>query len=354
MSIKFNSLLSKGVLFLGLFALVGFLIGSSGKQAMASEMESTVGIEFTGEVTKIKLPDTASGDKIAVEVPNTNSSTGGNHLPQTGESQSLHQWFLLGILMVGMALYHLTIIRKRNNKTVNAAKFSLCGLLLLLLLFPGKVEAIDGGQIKTEGDIGFQKNTDITLPVDPLNPDKPLEPFKPPTAGPLSLNYVSDIQFGSYDLADSETIFYASLDTVQYADSSKQSFKRPNFVELTDNRGLNTGWRLTVKQNGQLKNANGAELNGAKLAFNNSTIVSLDEVTAVPTGFTKDAVIVSDNQNVLVMAAENGTGMGSWSVNFGQDDIEGESSISLTVPKNSVKEKGHYTTSLTWTLSDSI
>lgn len=353
MSIKFNSLLSKGVLFLGLLALVGFLSGSAGKQAMASEMESTVGIEFTGEGTKIKLPDTG-GDKIDVEVPNSGTSTGDNYLPQTGESKSYYQWFLFGLLMVVIALYRLIKSRKMNIKNLNATKFSLFGLLLLLLLSPRQVEAVDGGQMKTEGDVGFRKNTDITPPVDPLNPDKPLEPFKPPTAGPLSLNYVSDIQFGSYDLADSETIFYASLDTIKYADSSKQRFKRPNFVELTDNRGLNTGWRLTVKQNGQLKNADGAELNGAKLAFNNTSIVSLDEITATPTGFTKDAVLLNDNQNVLVMAAKNGTGMGSWSVNFGQDDTEGERSISLTVPKDSVKEKGHYTTSLTWTLSDSI
>lgn len=344
MSIKFNSLLSKGLLFIGVFSFVVVLMGSFEKQVIASEMESTVGIEFTGEGSS-KLPDT-DGE----EVTNEARDDEGQYLPQTGESKVKFQGLFIGIWAVGFAMCILSLNKLKKSKF----RILFVSLLVGLLVSINTVDAADGGQIISKSDIGFEENTDITNPVDPINPDKPLKPVKPPTPGPLSLNYVSDIQFGSYDLADLETIFYASLDTIEYADSSEKDLKRPNFVELTDNRGLNTGWKLTVKQNGALRNTKGTELTGAQLAFKNTSVHSLDEISAVPTGFSKDIVTLSDSQNVLVLAAEQGTGMGSWSIQFGQDTNEGKKSVLLTVPKGSVKENGYYSTSLTWTLSDSI
>lgn len=216
------------------------------------------------------------------------------------------------------------------------------------------VEAAEVGATNSNADAGFIENTDITNPVDPTDPTRPIKPTKPPTPGPLSLNYVSDIQFGSHDSATEETNFYALLDKVTYEDGEGQQEERPNFVEVTDRRGANSGWRLTVRQNEQLKNENGTVLSDAHITMKNTTMKTLDDADFPPANVSKSEFILQDNQESLVVAAEKGTGMGSWSINFGSTNEEGKSSIALSVPNSGIKESGIYTTSLTWTLSDSI
>ncbi|MGX7417567.1 WxL domain-containing protein [Carnobacterium gallinarum] len=237
------------------------------------------------------------------------------------------------------------------KKLINMTALASLGLLLTS---PPIVIAAEGGTIDNDADLGFIENTDSTNPVDPSDPSKPIKPTKPPTPGPLALNYASDIVFGSHDLSEEEVTFYALLDKATLDDGTDEQIERPNFIEMTDNRGTNSGWRLTVKQNGKLKNANGTELIGAFISLQNTEIVTLDEVNSAPTGIKKESIPISDSHEALVVNAEKGTGMGSWSVNFGSDATEGKSSISLFVPKDTPKEKGIYTTSLTWTLSDSI
>ena len=54
------------------------------------------------------------------------------------------------------------------------------------------------------------------------------------------------------------------LDTVKAKDGNKEV---PNFVQVTDNRGTNAGWKLSVTQNDQFKTADGKELTGATLTL---------------------------------------------------------------------------------------
>lgn len=208
---------------------------------------------------------------------------------------------------------------------------------------------------QSDANAGFQLSDDPTNPVDPKEPNKPIQPVHPPTNGPLSLNYVSDIQFGTHKRSDSKQVFYALLDQVEYLDGSGTN-KRANFIELTDNRGSNAGWNLTVKQNGQLQNQAGEFLEGAVISFQNVTPISLDGIGKQPTAIPSGEISLNPTgaDNSLILTAQKGTGIGSWSIAFGEDEEVGMESILVTIPEKAPKKDGKYSTTLTWTLGDSL
>ncbi|MFH4233977.1 WxL domain-containing protein, partial [Acinetobacter baumannii] len=72
----------------------------------------------------------------------------------------------------------------------------------------------------------------------------------------------------------------------------------PNYVQVTDNRGTNAGWKLTVTQNEQFKTTSNQELTGAALTLKNGILnsasgsdapESLQNITLTP-GVASDVV----------------------------------------------------------------
>ena len=56
-----------------------------------------------------------------------------------------------------------------------------------------------------------------------------------------------------------------------------QNKKDQIFVQVTDNRGTESGWTLHVKQNGQFKTGKDQELKAAQIRLTNGTIVTPSE-----------------------------------------------------------------------------
>ncbi len=54
----------------------------------------------------------------------------------------------------------------------------------------------------------------------------------------------------------------------KYKDNAGADQEGPNFVQVSDNRGTETGWTLKVKQNGQFKTEVNQEL-AAKVTLSN-------------------------------------------------------------------------------------
>jgi hypothetical protein len=61
----------------------------------------------------------------------------------------------------------------------------------------------DGASMKSVGTISYVTDDSTVKPIDPMDPDpeKPITPTDPddhenPTAGPLSIDYVSNLRFG--------------------------------------------------------------------------------------------------------------------------------------------------------------
>lgn len=224
---------------------------------------------------------------------------------------------------------------------------ALCSLSFLGLA-TNQVLAVD---VNSEADVQFTPNS---RPINPIDPGEggDIDPNKPPTDGPLSINYASNIVFGAHKKTNDEQIFYATEDTITVSETGEKK-QIPNFVQVTDLRGTATGWTLSVRQNGPLKKANGVAIVGSKLTVSAYSIGTLYGHQGVPSGLSKDVVLSEDGQSHEIVKAETGTGVSTWSA-FLANENDPKSGVSLTVPKGAVKETGVYTTSLTWFLQDAL
>ncbi|CUB10913.1 hypothetical protein BN2127_JRS1_02699 [Bacillus cereus] len=236
-------------------------------------------------------------------------------------------------------------------------KLALTGVISLSALSAGTPAfAAEGATMNSKGFIQFEQNTDTVNPVNPTRPEEVVEPRDPKdpkdphedgTKGPLSIDYVSNFQFKTQKASGNNEVYYASLDRVKKkVDGS--IIEVPNYVQVTDNRGTNAGWKLTVTQNGQFKTTSNQELTGAALTLKNGILnsasgsdapESLQNITLTP-GVASDVVNAKINQ-----------GMGTWTNAFGQLE-EAKKSVELSVPGKTKKEQAEYTTSLTWELKD--
>lgn len=240
---------------------------------------------------------------------------------------------------------------------------------LITMFGVGSVFAVDGGTIDSNVGVIFEQSDVPTAPVDPENPDVTIDPYPEVegTDGPLSIDYVSDFEFGSQKISNQNQIYYAQAQKTWAAGQDKGTEtpsgpEKPNFVQVTDGRGVETGWELTVKQNGQLKTEDNKELTGAELTFKNTNIVTSaesakpslggeadpDSTIAGATKFTLDV----NGSKTSVMKASNGQGAGIYLAVFGNGSTK-DSSIELFVPRSATKYANKkYNTTLTWTLTD--
>ncbi len=216
-------------------------------------------------------------------------------------------------------------------------------------------------------DVSFKESDEITKPVNPLDPttevetkdsNDPNDPHKPGTKGPLSIDYVSNFHFGEQVMSGNDQVYTAKLDTVK-AVGATNSTEVPNYVQVTDNRGTNKGWKLTVKQNDQfkatVKDESGkdttAELTGAELKLSNPVVNSATDNKFAP--IAKEVTLNPDGSTQEVATAAADKGMGTWVTTYGKDAVEGEKSVTLSVPGSTAKVKAaKYKASLTWTLED--
>ena len=208
----------------------------------------------------------------------------------------------------------------------------------------------DGASVQSVGTISYITDDSSVDPVDPLDPTKPIQPTDPdvpaPTAGPLSIDYVSSLRFGEQKTTGTDMTYHAQLDHI--IDSEGNEIDRPNFVQVTDKRGSNAGWHLSVTQDEQFK-CDSDVLQGAELTLNNGTLSTPNEGTAP---FVNQGITLTPGEASDVMDAKEDQGTGTWLDRFGNDEEEGKDSVSLFVPGKTKKVQGEYKTTLTWALTD--
>ncbi|WP_208422997.1 WxL domain-containing protein [Latilactobacillus fragifolii] len=242
-----------------------------------------------------------------------------------------------------------------------------------------QANAASNNQYNTDGKINYLPSANSTKPVDPTNPDptQPITPQNPDgsnatpgTKGPLSIDFASSLDFGSQAIVATNRSYNALAQ--KYTTNSGTSTSGPNFVQITDNRGSFSGWKLSVKQDTQFKSAKkNISLDGANLTFNSGIHVSQntsDEGITATNSFT-----LNPGEEVTLMTGSpandsgiNGTG-GTHILRFGNntsdllvDEKNGDgsdrgvttSAIKLNVPGKAPKVADNYTTNLNWILSD--
>lgn len=235
--------------------------------------------------------------------------------------------------------------------------FALSATILLSLgLSASTVFAVDGGAYDSNGQIKFIPDTIPTNPVDPTNPTNPITPVDPTnpigpnpgTSGPLSIDYASSFDFGVQKITSNTKKYNVAAQ--KFTDKNGVEKEGPNFVQVTDNRGLEAGWSLTVKQNAQFTSTTGKVLTGARITLKNGVVVTASE-SAKPTGY-KPIVLTTDGSEAKVMSAKAKQGAGTYLLSWGTNATTGRTSVELEVPGSTTKYAEVYKTTLTWVLTD--
>ncbi|WP_221771755.1 WxL domain-containing protein [Listeria booriae] len=219
------------------------------------------------------------------------------------------------------------------------------------------VHAAEVGSVTSDGKVKFIQQTsgDTNPSVNPLNPDQPLDPAEgdtpyPGTGGPLSIDYASSFDFGTQEISAETKTYHAKLDKVRVGG---EEIEVPNSVQVTDNRGNNAGWHLTVAQNGQLEDESNRTLAGAEIELTKGTVVTKTGSDITPPTANQQIKLNPNGTAAIVMSAEEEQGMGKWVDKFGADNAAAADAITLTIPGKSAKyADSEYATTLTWTLSD--
>ncbi|RDX01499.1 hypothetical protein UR08_06775 [Listeria kieliensis] len=207
---------------------------------------------------------------------------------------------------------------------------------------------------QSDSNVQFTADVDGTSPpVNPTNPGEEVTPTDPvtPTTGALRIDFASQISFGKQKIFGKDMAYHPPFSEVKRT-SDGTTLYVPQFVQVTDNTGLNAGWNLEVSGT-PFKTASGAELTGADLTLSGTTLRSKLDSKYTPSKVTSSLTVGSSPQ--LLVAATAGEGMSVWTAVFG--DAAGSAGarntkITLHVPAETVKLADEtYTSTLTWTLS---
>lgn len=171
-----------------------------------------------------------------------------------------------------------------KNKLIRASLL----LSTTLLFVPQLVQAET-----SEATVSF--TGDDTTPTKPLDPTDPGDPTNPGTgsAGPLSLDYVSNFDFGTNQIPSSTQTYTA-----------KAQYPR---VQVTDKRGTGAGWEVQANIS-PIASADDETLKGANIILvSREVVTSPGNTSTKPT--TSDITLKANDQTVF--SATKDTGMGT-------------------------------------------
>lgn len=193
-------------------------------------------------------------------------------------------------------------------------------------------------------------------PVDPLDPDTEVDPENKPELpeeqGRLSIDFISQFDFGKQSISAQDQTYYARPQRLLNEDGMvNEKEERPNYLQISDRRVENerNGWQLSVRQHSQFKNDDGHELMGASLKLSNHQLVSA-QGGKVPGLHPQNTTTLTPGATRVLVRAEGDEGTGTWIYRFGDGETASES-VALTVPNGATPRAGNYSTKLTWQLS---
>ncbi|RJZ85404.1 WxL domain-containing protein [Listeria monocytogenes] len=273
----------------------------------------------------------------------------------------------------------------RTVKVTTASLLAL-GLIVAPVLSGDFASAATSVTKDSKGIVKFDKST--TPDPDPVNPD-PVDPdpvIPDPTDPPLGTDglwilAVSDWDFGTHNvsrLSSGALNVHAADDTIStYVDANGNgqqdlpgevsvTKKVTPYAQISDVRGTNTGWTLSVTGSAFKDSSTPAKtIPGAELTIPKSTVSSATSTAQAPTGYDSVTISMTGGAAVPVMAAKDmqtatptnfndDQGMGTWTDSFGSQAVSATdtSKPKLSIPKNVVVADGTYQSTLTWTLSD--
>lgn len=231
---------------------------------------------------------------------------------------------------------------KMNKKIVTIT--AGLGLLISFGITPAAYAA-SVSDATSKNHIAFEADESTTTPIDPTDPDNPnppnpvdpTDPENPGTgnSGPLSIDYVSNIEFGTQTISSNTMTYYAQNENP--------------FVQVTDNRGTGAGWTLTAKAS-EFKSTDGNKvLKGAELSFKNGQAKTQSaNISEAPD--TKDVTFNNADAQIM-MNAKKDTGRGTW-VDVFSGTAEKNENVTLKVLPGTADADVDYTATINWELTD--
>ncbi|HLQ40242.1 MAG TPA: WxL domain-containing protein [Tetragenococcus sp.] len=165
-------------------------------------------------------------------------------------------------------------------------------------------------------------DVDPTDPIDPGDPDNP----GTNTPGPLSLDYVSNFDFGTHKIAATTKTY--------------QPLAEKPHIQVTDKRGTGAGWDVQAKIS-KISSSDNHELSGATLKLVNANVKTHSANNSTPPS-AADITLKDDDQSIFQAGSDQG--LGTWVDNFDRDKSV------LTVYAGTARAKT-YTADITWTLT---
>lgn len=219
-------------------------------------------------------------------------------------------------------------------------KLSIIGLTSIVGL------SVSGATAFAALDSGQAAKTDSNASVkfkeydDPTNPDN---------GGPLRIDKVTDITFGTQVISGDDQVYKATFKDEVDGDGKNVS----DYIRVIDDRGSNKGWELQVKNDG-FKSVDGSlALEGAELKI---TTVSATSKSNNQLPSSLNEVVINNNGFKSVTNAKANEGVGTTTLWFGEATDVADSTnqaVTLSIPGRSTKVKDTtYQTTLTWLLLD--
>lgn len=227
-------------------------------------------------------------------------------------------------------------------------KKPLVSLLSLALAFTVVSPSLSAeGSAESQATVNFTAPEESVAPVNPLNPEESNnnagnEGNVTNQSGPLSLDYVSHLDFGSQVISTSQKIYESTTDTP--------------YIQVSDLSGTGNGWNVKAQV---------SEFNDGEVVSLPGSSIQLEGGDTVSTTNTDDPVINpsinlvtgGDPVNVVTAAPkEDGStvstaqGLGTWVMRWlGESEGKNEK-VTLTVP-GSTASVGNHTATITWTLN---
>lgn len=214
--------------------------------------------------------------------------------------------------------------------------YALISVMTFTMLMQPAVAALPESEI----NIQFAPGNEVINPVDPDDPSLPLQPPGMGTgeSGPLTLNYMSPIDFGIRPIS-SEFQVYPALTM------------KP-FIQVTDLRGSGTGWEVEATAS-PFMGANGISLRGSIITFQAGEAISANPDLAKPVPFNLVELPTDGITAVRVVRANTDEGRGTWVIRWYPSAVNAtdNDNVTLTVQRGTATIDAN-TATISWRLVD--
>ncbi|EPH68092.1 WxL domain-containing protein [Enterococcus casseliflavus] len=197
---------------------------------------------------------------------------------------------------------------------------------------------------------------DIVDPRDPFRPDETVDPVNPPVLpenqGFVSIDFISQFDFGEVPILSSTTRYPAKPQALREVYEDVHEGDRPNYIQVSDRRVATTGWTLSARlsEEGFVGTHDERQrLRGASVYLSNIHMVTTGSNESETPDYQEAIELIAGQSKTLASAQENHGG-GTWIQHYGSSETM-ENSVELEVPIGANPQATAYRGTIYWELS---